>query len=70
MLSDLEKTVNILNERLSGVPLEDLNDKIYKEVAMLLRQHIHNYDLMLHTIAETLKMPMNEKLFLAEKPIC
>jgi heat-inducible transcriptional repressor len=65
--SDLEKTVNILNERLAGVPLEDLNDKIYKEVAMLLRQHIHNYDLMLHTVADSLKMPINEKLFFGGK---
>ncbi|MBT2728798.1 heat-inducible transcriptional repressor HrcA [Bacillus sp. ISL-75] len=65
--SDLEKTVNILNDRLAGVPLEDLNDKIYKEVAMLLRQHIHNYDLMLHPIADSLKMPSNEKLFFGGK---
>ncbi|MEH7178809.1 heat-inducible transcriptional repressor HrcA [Neobacillus vireti] len=65
--SDLEKTVNILNERLTGVALEDLNDKIYKEVATLLRQHIRNYDLMLYTIAESLKMPANEKLFFGGK---
>ncbi|WP_223591649.1 heat-inducible transcriptional repressor HrcA [Neobacillus bataviensis] len=66
-ISDLEKTVNILNDRLAGVSLEDLNDKIYKEVAVLLRQHIHNYDLMLHTIGETFKMPINEKLFFGGK---
>jgi heat-inducible transcriptional repressor len=66
-VSDLEKTVNILNERLAGVPLEDMNDKIYKEVAMLLRQHIHNYDLLLHTIADSLKMSVNEKLFFGGK---
>ncbi|OLS41633.1 heat-inducible transcriptional repressor HrcA [Bacillus sp. MRMR6] len=66
-VSDLEKTVNILNERLAGVPLEDLNDKIYKEVAVLLRQHIHNYDLLLYTIADSLKMPVNEKLFFGGK---
>ena len=65
--SDLEKTVNILNERLTGVAIEDLNDKIYKEVATLLRQHIRNYDLMLHTIADSLKMPVNEKLFFGGK---
>jgi len=65
--SDLEKTVNILNDRLAGVPLEELNDKIYKEVAMLLRQHIHNYDFMLHTIVDTLKLPANEKLFFGGK---
>ncbi|MEH7334014.1 heat-inducible transcriptional repressor HrcA [Neobacillus drentensis] len=66
-ISDLEKTVNILNDRLAGVSLEDLNDKIYKEVAVLLRQHIHNYDLMLHTIGESFKMPINEKLFFGGK---
>jgi len=65
--SDLEKMVNILNERLAGVPLEDLNDKIYKEVATLLRQHIHNYDIMLKIIADSLKMPTNEKLFFGGK---
>jgi heat-inducible transcriptional repressor len=64
---DLEKTVNILNERLSGVSLEDLHDKIYKEVAMLLRQHINNFDFILHTITESFKMPVNEKLFFGGK---
>jgi heat-inducible transcriptional repressor len=65
--SELEKTVNILNERLTDVPLSELNDKIYKEVATLLRQHIHNVDLMLYTIGETFKMPVNEKLFFGGK---
>ncbi|WP_042355002.1 heat-inducible transcriptional repressor HrcA [Bacillus rubiinfantis] len=64
---DIEKTVNILNERLNGVPLEDLNDKIYKEVAVLLRQHIQNYDLMLHTLAQVVKLPITEKLFFGGK---
>jgi heat-inducible transcriptional repressor len=64
---DLEKTVNILNERLAGVPLEELNDKIYKEVVTLLRQHIHNYDFILHTVVDSLKLPANEKLFFGGK---
>ncbi|MBL4951342.1 heat-inducible transcriptional repressor HrcA [Neobacillus sp. YIM B02564] len=64
---DIEKTVNILNERLNGVPLEELNDKIYKEVAVLLKQHIQNYDSMLHTFAQLLKMPITEKLFFGGK---
>ncbi|MDP4083454.1 MAG: heat-inducible transcriptional repressor HrcA [Bacillota bacterium] len=65
--SELEKTVNILNERLLDVPLDELNNKIYKEVASLLRQHIENVDLMMYTIAETFKMPINEKLFFGGK---
>ncbi|CEG27921.1 heat-inducible transcriptional repressor HrcA [Bacillus sp. B-jedd] len=64
---DLEKMVNILNERLSGIPLLDLRDKLYKEVAVLLRQHISNYDIMLHMLSETLNMPVSEKLFFGGK---
>ncbi|PLR78103.1 heat-inducible transcriptional repressor HrcA [Bacillus sp. V3-13] len=64
---DLEKMVNILNDRLVGVPLVRLNEKIHKEVAALLRQHIQNYDFMLQSFAETLKLPTNEKLFVGGK---
>lgn len=65
--SDLEKTVNILNERLTGVSLEELNNKIYKEVAVLLKQHIHNYDAMLQAVSDSLKLTVNEKLFFGGK---
>ncbi|GGJ63135.1 heat-inducible transcriptional repressor [Anoxybacillus voinovskiensis] len=65
--SDLEKMVNILNERLVGVPLIDLKDKIYKEVANVLRMHIYSYDSMLKTIGETLDIPQEEKMFFAGK---
>ncbi|TCN24650.1 heat-inducible transcription repressor HrcA [Mesobacillus foraminis] len=64
---DVEKMVNILNERLAGVPLVDLHANIYKEVAALLRQHIKNYDLLLGTISETLTMPASEKVFFGGK---
>lgn len=65
--SELEKTVNILNDRLVDVPLEKLHDKIYKEVAVLLREHIQNYDLMLNAITEAFKITTNEKLFFGGK---
>jgi heat-inducible transcriptional repressor len=65
--SEIEKMVNILNDRLINVPIEDLTDKIYKEVAVLLRQHIHHYDSVLGTIAEALKLPNTHKLFFSGK---
>ncbi len=65
--SDVEKLVNILNERLSGVPLTNLNSKIYKEIAVLLRQHISSYDLVLHAISNILNMPAHEKVFFGGK---
>jgi heat-inducible transcriptional repressor len=66
-VDDLEKTVNILNERLTDVPLDELDIKIYREVAVLLQQHIQNFDLMFSMISETFKMPVNEKLFFGGK---
>jgi heat-inducible transcriptional repressor len=65
--SDVEKMVNILNERLAGVPLTNLHSKIYKEIAVLLRQHISSYDILLNTISDTLNMPANEKVFFGGK---
>ncbi|RIW37764.1 heat-inducible transcriptional repressor HrcA [Bacillus salacetis] len=64
---DLEKLVNILNERLTGVPMTELNDKIFKEVAQLLKQHIENYDLMMHSLVNTMDLPVSEKLFFGGK---
>nr|WP_295969500.1 heat-inducible transcriptional repressor HrcA [uncultured Bacillus sp.] len=64
---DIEKLVNILNDRLTGVSLDYLNDKIFKEIAVLLRQHIHQYDNILKNLAVSLKMTHNEKLFFGGK---
>ena len=65
--SDIEKLVNILNERLAGVPLDTLNDKLFKEMAVLLRQHIHHYDSILYSLSDSLKLTHNDKLFFGGK---
>ncbi|MGM7721062.1 heat-inducible transcriptional repressor HrcA [Metabacillus sp. Hm71] len=65
--SDIEKMVNILNERLAGVPLVDLQDKIFKEVATVLKKHIQNYDMLLKVMAGTLKLNENEKIYFGGK---
>ncbi|MFD2446121.1 heat-inducible transcriptional repressor HrcA [Bacillus sp. CGMCC 1.16607] len=66
-MNEIEKMVNILNDRLVGVPIVDLTDKIYKEVAFLLHQHIENYDLIINTFADALTIAPNEKLFYGGK---
>ena len=38
--SDLEKMVNILNDRLIGVSLEDLHKSLEAEVLAVLQQHV------------------------------
>ncbi|WP_204557249.1 heat-inducible transcriptional repressor HrcA [Bacillus ectoiniformans] len=65
--SDIEKMVNILNERLVGVPLSELHTKLYKEVVTLMRQHMNNYDVMLNMFANALDLSPNEKLFFGGK---
>jgi heat-inducible transcriptional repressor len=65
--SDIEKMVNILNERLVGVPLVDLKNKMYKEVANLLKVHIKNYDILLKALASTIDLKGSEKMYFGGK---
>ncbi len=65
--SEIEKIVNILNERLLGVSLDKLHNKIYKEVATILQHHISHYDYFLRSLSETIKVDSHEKLFFGGK---
>lgn len=65
--NELEKIANILNDRLTGVPITELKDKIFKEVAMLLKQHIHNYGALVSSLADTFSGNVPEKLFFGGK---
>jgi heat-inducible transcriptional repressor len=42
--SDLEKMVNILNDRLKGVPIVRLDEIFHSEVAQLMKLYIRDYD--------------------------
>jgi heat-inducible transcriptional repressor len=57
---DLEKMVNILNDRLRGIPIIHLADMLNNEVLLLMKKYIHNID---HSF-EYLK-----EIFLHEQPI-
>jgi heat-inducible transcriptional repressor len=64
---NVEKLVNILNEKLAGVPISDLKDRIRHEVAELLRKNIEQYDLILKSILESIDIVPNEKIFFGGK---
>ncbi|WP_227395100.1 heat-inducible transcriptional repressor HrcA [Jeotgalibacillus aurantiacus] len=64
---DIEQMVRVLNDRLTGTPLVELQDKMYKEVALFIKRHIANYDLMIEAIAEILNIPVHDKLFFGGK---
>ncbi|HBZ09070.1 MAG TPA: heat-inducible transcriptional repressor HrcA [Bacillus bacterium] len=64
---NIEKLVNILNQKLAGVPISELKAKIEYEVAEILRQNIHQYDKLLQSILKTIDVPGNEKIFFGGK---
>lgn len=64
---EIEKMVRILNDRLVGTPLMDLHDRLYQEMANLLKRRIANYDLMLQAFAEIMNVPIHDKLFFGGK---
>lgn len=65
--NEIEKMVNILNNRLVGVPIVDLKNKIYREVAILLKQHIHNYEALVATLTESFVTTEPARLFFGGK---
>ncbi|WP_339228177.1 heat-inducible transcriptional repressor HrcA [Oceanobacillus sp. FSL K6-2867] len=42
--SDLEKMVNIMNDRLRGVPIVQLQEKLSTEIAQLMKMYIDDFD--------------------------
>ena len=42
--SDLEKVVNILNDKLQGVPIVRLEEVFQREITKLLKQYVRNFD--------------------------
>ncbi|WP_242222882.1 heat-inducible transcriptional repressor HrcA [Bacillus cereus group sp. BfR-BA-01380] len=66
-LQDLEKMVNILNDKLSGVPMSELHNKIFKEIVMVLRQYVHNYDSVMKMLDGTFQFPLSEKVYFGGK---
>ncbi|MCM3712797.1 heat-inducible transcriptional repressor HrcA [Alkalihalobacillus oceani] len=65
--SDLERTVNILNERLVGVPLYQLRHKLKSEVGHVLRAHIQNYEQIIGMLLPSVDLEKTEKIFYSGK---
>jgi heat-inducible transcriptional repressor len=65
--SQFEKLVNILNERLQGVPLVDLQSKIHNELREVLRSHLQDYENAYGLIKKTFDKQKGEKIFYGGK---
>jgi len=67
--SDIEKLVNILNERLAGIPMIQLSEKLDEELRLLIKHNINIVDTVLDHLKEVLKMEdeLTAKLYFGGK---
>nr|MBO2505923.1 heat-inducible transcriptional repressor HrcA [Bacilli bacterium] len=65
--SDIEKTVNILNERLIGVPLIHLQSKLEKETYEVLKQHVHMADSIIQSLLKVASVENDSKIYFGGK---
>ncbi len=66
-VADLEKLVNILNERLRGVPIAHLSRQLDNEFFMMLQQHIQDVDTSLGYLKEVFMYDQPTKLYIGGK---
>ncbi len=65
--SDLEKMVNILNDRLIGVSLEDLHKSLEAEVLAVLQQHVRSADDFISALITATMHNSESKIFYGGK---
>lgn len=64
MMDDLEKLVNFLNEKLSGVPLYRIRSKMYSEISKELSKHTERFETLLEIADEMLKTDEHDRIFM------
>lgn len=65
--SDIEKTVNILNERLVGVSLLELQSRLEWETFNVLRQHVHTADSFIQSLRNIATFQNEGKIYFGGK---
>jgi heat-inducible transcriptional repressor len=61
---EIEKLVNLLNSKLTDVPLWQLRQRLYQEVAGEMRRHVEQYEEMLQILEESLQRQEGERVYL------
>lgn len=64
---DIEKMVNILNDRLVGVPLYDLPTKLQTEAVSVLKSHINASESIIRSLLSITTHPNESKLYYGGK---
>ncbi len=65
--SDIEKMVNILNERLVGTPLNDLQKTLVSEAEMVLKQHVYHSGELYSSFQKAMSIEPEDRLFFGGK---
>jgi len=65
--SDIEKMVNILNERLVGVPLVEIHSKLEREALEILKQHVGSVDSLVQSLTNAATGQGEGKIFYSGK---
>lgn len=65
--ADIEKFVNILNERLSGVPLLELRGAITREITKIVRENVRTHQEMMMMFESTFFADPSDKVFYGGK---
>ncbi len=65
--SDVEKVVNILNDRLRGVPIYQLQQKLSQEIAFVFKKYVSKYETMLTALREVFQDHQQEKVYYGGK---
>lgn len=62
-LGEMERLVRLINEKLVGVPLANLREKLYTEIAAELQKHFDHYQQALHIIEQSLQREKDERVY-------
>lgn len=65
--ADIEKMVNILNDRLAGVSLNDLHLRLEQETLTVFKQHVNRYGELFSTFRQAVIMPHDDNVFFGGK---
>jgi heat-inducible transcriptional repressor len=65
--AELEKMVNILNERLVGVSLDEIHKKLEIEILAILQQHVRSADDFIHSLVSATMQNSESKIFYGGK---
>lgn len=64
-LSEIEKLVNLLNHRLRNIPLIELKEKLYNEIADELKKYVTGYEELIRMVESTVATDEEDRIYLS-----